>query len=262
MSYVYVRGIGGLGNILFQVASAIYYCENFGYTLCLEPNTVIAFGTSNNYGRTKSLQNGSQPISYTQTIFSKLLLAHMGISHQIVNNHSETTRIVPDGSNIEIAGFCQNPALIMDMLTHLPKYLELTDTNIKEYIMAKYGDLTGAICIGVRVGNDFKHMGKITKDSYRKAIKHLHSIGNQGPCYIIGDVSDYDLEKCIDVKESDIVQLYFGMACSHYILSESTFHLWIAYLGTLEKEKTVICFNDTDITNRRLNKPGWITLDY
>jgi len=261
MPYVYVRGTGGgLGNTLFQVASAIYYCENFGYTLCLEPNATISYGTANTFGRTKSMQQDGQPVSYTKTIFSKILLSVVGDARVIVNNHAETTRIIPDG-NIEIAGFCQNLALVADMFAVLPKYLELSDQNIKEYVAAKYGDLTGAICIGVRVGEDFQHMKKITLESYRKGIAHLRALGIQGPCYIIGDVPDYGLEECIDIKEPDIIQLYFGMACSHYILSESTFHLWVAYLGTLETEKTVICFNDTDITNRGLNKPGWVTLD-
>ena len=44
-----------------------------------------------------------------------------------------------------------------------------------------------------------------------------------------------------------------------------TFHLWIAYLLTNfgeNTDKNVICYNDTDITNRNLNLDDWIKLDY
>ena len=66
----------------------------------------------------------------------------------------------------------------------------------------------------------------------------------------------------IEVNEKDIVQFYFGLACKNYILSESTFHLWIAYLASVKYDKKVIVFNNTDITNRNLALDNWIKIDY
>ena len=49
----------------------------------------------------------------------------------------------------------------------------------------------------------------------------------------------------------------------HYVLSESTFHLWIAYLGTVDRtDKQVIVFNNTDITKRPLSFKHWRHIDY
>ena len=78
--------------------------------------------------------------------------------------------------------------------------------------------------------------------------------------YDIGKDSYDDLLRMIN--ESDIIQFYFGLQCKNYILCESTFHLWIAYLGTIDKQfKKVICFNNTHITNYNLALENWIKLD-
>ena len=65
------------------------------------------------------------------------------------------------------------------------------------------------------------------------------------------------------IDENDVYQLYAGLMCKHYILSESTFHLWIAYLGTIKNDdKQVIVFNDTAILRKNLSLDKWIKIDY
>jgi hypothetical protein len=113
-------------------------------------------------------------------------------------------------------------------------------------------------------------MTKIQSNSYIKALEYLkHRDEKVENIYIIGDVvvdthgflGEYHYTQVI---EADMVQIYFGIMCKHYILSESTFHLWIAYLGTKfgsDTDKTVVCFHDTDITNRNLVLDNWVRLD-
>ena len=65
------------------------------------------------------------------------------------------------------------------------------------------------------------------------------------------------------VDENDICQIYAGLMCKHYVLSESTFHLWIAYLGTVNSsEKEVIVFRDTGFANKNKSLDNWIRVDY
>lgn len=109
-------------------------------------------------------------------------------------------------------------------------------------------------------------MKKIQKSSYLAALEYYKIIGvNTNNVYIISDTPNYTIDgyNCIDVNESDIIQFYVGLMCKNYILSESTFHLWIAYMGTCNDEsKKVICFNDTDITNISFNLNSWIKINY
>lgn len=114
-------------------------------------------------------------------------------------------------------------------------------------------------------------MNKINSNSYLKALYYLKtSEENMQKIYIISDTPNisnhFSLNEhynYIEVNKKDIVQFYFGLGCKNYILSESTFHLWIAYLGTIDdNNKKVICFNDTDITHRKLDLENWIKINY
>ena len=168
-----------------------------------------------------------------------------------------------------ISGYNQNINLFKDVFSEIPKYLNLNDNYISNYILNKYGDIKDATLICIRIGSDFSHMKKINKTSYLKGLDFLNLNNEEkNKIYIISDIpigNYFDDNNFIQVIESDIIQFYFGLSCKNYIISESTFHLWIAYLGTdfgSNTNKNVICFNDTDITNRNLNLPPFIKLNY
>lgn len=229
-------------------------------------------GTSNMFGRIKCHSDGTKVLTYDKTIFNKLVfIDQMNEFSQIIHNDYTANHMVIDG-NLYISGYNQNLDLFKEVYSAIPRYLNLDDLAIKDYITNKYGDLSSATVICVRMGNDFSHMKKITPASYIKALNAL-SVTN---AYVIGDIPTNTLFDNAssglgvqglafkDVEESDIVQLYFGMMCKNYVLSESTFHLWMAYLGTdfgKDLTKKVICFNNTDITNRKLHLDSWTRMD-
>jgi len=258
MPNVYISGVGGLGNCLFQLSTAIYYCEKYKYNLVLIKSTSLLLGTSNMFGRIKCHTDGKEVLTYDKTIFNKLVfIDKINEFSQIIHNDYTANHMIMDG-NLYISGYNQNLDLFKEVYHAIPRYLNIDDIVIKEYISNKYGDLSSATVICVRIGNDFSHMNKITPASYMKALATL----DMKDVYVIGDMPTNTGFK--DIEESDIVQLYFGTMCKNYILSESTFHLWMAYLGTdfgKNLTKKVICFNDTDITNRNLHLDSWIRMD-
>ena len=114
-------------------------------------------------------------------------------------------------------------------------------------------------------------MTKITQESYLKAIEQLNINGEAiKDIFVISDIptNNFFNNKFVsftEIDESDIIQIYAGLLCKNIILSESTFHLWIAYLASNFGENTnknFVCFNNTDITNRNLDLKNWIHLDY
>ena len=264
---IYVSGAKngrGLGNCLFHIASAVYYRETFGGTILLAENNDVRFGHPRFSLRMK--KNGKD-IPYTDTILSKFGFYKKLEDHRIMHNDYTNVKCVPD-KNILISGYSQNLNLFKEYLHKLPEYLNLQDKTIISYIQAKYKNLDKGICIGLRVGEDFAHMKTITRESYINALKKLRQMGiNIDNLFIISDVADawlhtFDLQDIYPatfINESDVVQLYAGLMCRHYILSESTFHLWIAYLGTIDNDdKKVIYFVNTDITRRPLALDNWI----
>jgi len=271
MSNVYVKGTGGLGNSLFQISAAIYYCEKYNYRLILLRNETLLFGTSNMFDKKQMLCVDNKYITYDKTLLNKLTFVedispNFRIVHNDYTNNKEHT---VNGKDIMISGYNQNIDLFRDVFSEIPKYFNLDDAYYNDYIRNKYGDIKGGTLICIRIGRDFSHMKKINKGSYLKALDFLKSKGEElKKIYVVSDIpigNYFDNNNIVEIVESDIIQFYFGLQCKNYILSESTFHLWIAYLGTdfgKNNDKHVICFNNTDITNRHLDLPSFIKLDY
>ena len=265
---VYVSGAGGLGNCLFQVSAAIYYCEKHNYNLKLIKNNTLLFGTSNYFGKNQMLIVNDEYITYDKTIFNKItFIDEITTSCSIHNDYTNNKLHNLNDQDILISGCNQNLNLFNEVFNEIPKYLNITDKTYETYIFNKYGDISSGTVICLRKGTDFLEMTKITQKSYINALKCLNLKEND-KIYIISDVpvnNYFEDNNFIEINESDIIQFYFGLSCKNYILSESTFHLWISYLGTdfgKNVNKNVICFNDTDITNRKLDIETFIKIDY
>ena len=182
--FVHVYGIPscGLGNILFQIAAAIYYAEKYNYTIILKKTYPICYGTSNMFGREKMIKGELNSYkTYDETIFKDFIFddSHNEINIKVYNYFSDT-RINPEGIDVIIEGFSQNIHLFYEYLNEIPKYLYLNDPEITSYIQNKYPPIenTNSVCIGVRFGKDFEHRKNIiTVESYKKALDFYKSQG-------------------------------------------------------------------------------------
>jgi len=263
---VYVRGLGGLGNCLFQIAAAIYYCEKYNYNLVLIYSDSLLFGTSNLFGKTKCYRIGTMFVTYDKTIFSKLSFSQsITESYDTIHNDYTSNRITPS-NNLLISGYNQNLGLFDTVRNKITQYFNINDPAINKYIAGKYGNVSEGTIICIRRGKDFETVKYPTNDSYLKALDYLRKSNKiTGKIYILSDIpiNDQFGTECTIVDECDIVQLQFGVSCKNYILSESTFHLWMAYFGTdfgKKQEKTVICYNNSGIASLCLE--NWIRLDF
>jgi hypothetical protein len=270
---VYVPGISGLGNCLFQLASAMHYVYRFGYTVVMVRSEPLLWGTSHKHGRSAFLRcpQTGQPLSYEQSIFKGLVFVdRIETKTTLVSNTYTSTRVIPwQDENLEIAGYSQNIDLFKEYLPVMRQHYVFIDAEqnafLDKYIADRYGDLSEATCVGIRLGRDFAHMKSITPESYQRALKTL---GVSDKVFILADVDDLgpynDLglkDGCSQmVREPDIIQFYLGLKCRNHILSESTFHLWIAYLTEPTDQTRIVYFEPTDISTRKLYLPGWIPL--
>jgi hypothetical protein len=155
--------------------------------------------------------------------------------------------------------------LFFDIRDKLLNYFNLDDESIKQPLLEKYKFDNSAINImlGIRIGNDggFKY-SKFTKQSYAQVINSIieENIDKVINIYLLSDVDDFscmidksDKYNIIYVNEDDISQIYVGLICNHFILSDSTYHWWIAFLKWSQDNSVIVyAFNNTDITNRCL----------
>jgi hypothetical protein len=277
---IYVNGVGGLGNCMFQIATAAYYSEKYNYKIILNNNSNnLHFGTSNFTNRDKRKKLNDIPVSYKNTIFNNQYLTYTDINidnSTIIHNDNSSNIIYPGRKNkLLISGYCQNYNLFYDIFDSLHKYFNFNDESINDYLIKKYdiNEEKHNIMIGIRSCDDFSHMNKITKDSYKKALNCIINDYNYSNycIFIIADRVDnlkdrIEIPENIEYKiidEDDITQFYAGLKCSSFILSESTYHYWIALIKYLQNKTTnVYCFDDTDLTNRTLALPEWYKIPY
>ena len=277
--YVHVYGIAGLGNSIFQICTAIYYCEKYGYKLQLIDTFELNYGTALlQRNKIKRDKNGN-PITYKYTLLNHPKLPFIPKEtykyNKIVYNDFSIHHIIPNSTDklIAIQGYCQNVGLFKEVKDKILNYFNVYDKNVYEYIQNKYGiePKKKNIMVGIRVGNDFKHMTKITSKSYENALKRF--VGEDESDYnliVLSDDVNYhhmlDFKingKIIVVNEDDITQMYAGMLCSHFILCESTYHYWIAFFKELmDPNVKIIYFNDTDMGKYHRVLDTWMGIDY
>ena len=273
---IYINGISGLGNNLFQIAVAIYYKEiyknnnnNKNINIILNKTSeCLQSGTGNKFGKNKL------KTSYFNTILNKFNTANIvpECKHVLYNDCLSLNKIdLVAGENVLISGYCQNVDLFFDVREKLWDYFNLEDEAIKRPLAEKYKIDNNAINImlGIRIGIDggFK-FSTFSKKSYKQAINAiidsslLRSAGATEiiNIYVLSDVEDVycmldtsDKYNIICVNEDDISQMYVGVMCNHFILSDSTYHWWIAFLKWAKDPSVkVYVFNNTFIENRCL----------
>jgi GR25 family glycosyltransferase involved in LPS biosynthesis len=266
---VYVSGIGGLGNNLFQLAVAIYYKEtnkDKNINIILDGSSeLLRHGSGNKFGR-KRLKT-----SYLDSILNKFNTSSCipKCDYNLYNDCLSLNKIDlsnKENSSILISGYCQNVDLFFSVGEKLLEYFNLDDSDVKNSLLDKYKIDSSAINImlGIRIGIDggFKY-SKFTKQTYTSVLNTIVSTYDDDKVinvYVLSDIEEYscmieasDKYNIIYVDEDDIGQIYVGLMCNYFILSDSTFHWWIAFLKWSKDNSTnVHVCNDTDITNRCL----------
>ena len=253
MYNVYIDGDGGLGNFLYQIAYAFNYTDLPNIYLIQNPVVTTGHPIVLKLEKTKNIKN-FQHINYKNTFFKKFNYINIrpGNCQKIIRNYEE--EIIDSNkeiNNIFIEGFCQNVKLFYHNIYKLVNALDFSNEEIKSYIRKKYGEVNSGICICLRQGYDMPGWLKkifVDKNYYRKCINEIRKTNKDIKLYIISDVAGawkniIGLDKefpAIEVNEKDIIQFHFALNCSHFIMSQSTFHFWIAYVAEeLNKNKKI-----------------------
>jgi len=269
--YIQPNVLMGLGNCMFLIAVGITFAEKYNYTLVLDSeNECLQYGTANHFNRKKL--NGT----YFDTIFKNMIKKKVEPNYKTLCKDFEQLIYEPkNGENLLITGFNQNIDSFIEIKGVLLDYFYI-DTIKKESLKQKYNiDVNQTnVFIGLRLDTDggFKY-SNLTFGSYNSVMEQIISENNFVRFFIVSDIdpSDY-LINCkypvTIVNESDVDQIYFGLLCSHFILSESTFHYWIALLSNSKKvyvfDRTEFILRNVPIgfNNRNLIKGlGWNIVD-
>jgi hypothetical protein len=219
---------GGLGNQLFQIATAISYSYEHDMELLVKPDVdnKRAFYWDS---LLSSFKNRLTQDSYNKYIEPSL-------SYNQLPTPSES---------IELWGYFQSSKFFYSGLKKFFTHMLVFPDTIDKYISEKYGNLGDNFVIvharrGDYVTNKLVH-NPLSDSYYESAKKHIEEVkGLSSPLYIL--ISDdqtywtqspvFQHSRFLVFNESDIVTLWLIMQSKHIIMANSTFSWWGAYLSS------------------------------
>lgn len=174
--------------------------------------------------------------------------------------------------NLYIEGMWHNPIYVEDNYDNICRYYCLKDEYITHELKSRINKVTSSesVCVHVRRGDYLSARGfnVLTLGYYKKSIDNLRKKLFNPQFFIFSD----DIEWCKhNITGDDIIYIDNGFEdyqdfelmrnCKHFIISNSTFSWWAAYLGQAENKTVItpdIWFDNNP--KKQMNLPGWIVM--
>lgn len=259
--------MGGLGNQMFQFAA--------GFNLASKLNSKLQLNT-NLLESPRNINERTVLRKYDLEIFD---LPKCSLSNKPINNYflkRQINKLLPYGKKSYLVekhfhydpsiNSLRNKNLIMEGYWQSPKYFEDTKEEIKLIFRLSEGDLiqdsklildeiknSNSICLNVRRG-DFVNdplLGTMPLEYYRKAINYFQNKYENTKFFIFSD----DIEWCENnfkfLMNKRIVghehkgykfknYLILMKLCKHFIIPNSTFAWWSAFLAEFEEKEVIV----------------------
>jgi len=241
--------MGGLGNQLFQIFTAISYAYK-----------------SNNVFHFLNVEMLGNRFTFWNTFFSNLkpyLIQHLPLlsiihEHGFAYNHIEISNFVE--KNVMIYGYFQSEKYFKE---YYPQIYALLDIDrMKNTLLKKINiDLSNTISMHFRLG-DYKHQPQnhpiVPPIYYERALLHIQTIHPTTQFTIVYFCEDEDIEYVLvtidklqhsfprfiftrgDNQFQDWEQMLFMSLCQHNIIANSTFSWWGAYFNS--NPSKIVCY--------------------
>ena len=267
---------GGLGNQMFQYALGKYLANKYQVSLKFDLNHLLnrsvktkgklptyreydldIFGIEKNIATASELKSIRNRVSnpFVDKIFSKLFGHKKSYLNELRYSFSDEIFDAPD--NVYLEGYWQSEKYFKPIESEIRDQFIIKNKlpNKSQLLMDKIV-ATNSVCVNVRrgdfVGNSFHIL--LEEDYYLRAEKVVLEKAIDPEIFVFSD--DYS-----GFKYQDKFNLM--TACKHFIIPNSTFAWWAAYLSNYT-DKIVISpekwFNDKKWNTMDLLLPDWIKL--
>ena len=152
---------------------------------------------------------------------------------------------------IELAGFWQSEEYFKNIKNHICKELTLKVTAVSEqkiHILDKIKQTSSSVCLGVRRYSDTTRHFKQDEHYYAEAIEFISKKINKPVFYVFSIEADW-VRKNINFRNHEVVyivptedpceDLELIRACRNFIISNSSYYWWGAYLAENTKKIVV-----------------------
>lgn len=248
MNIVSTKLMGGLGNMLFQIAAA--------YSTSLRDNKDMICDTNHMIVPHKSYT------SYLNNIFRKIKFSNNIIINSINNEKEFNYSPIPrTEGNLKIIGYFQSEKYFINHKDEINKLFEVDD-DTKNKLIDKYGDiLNNETCsIHVRRGDYLKYQNHHPIQSIEYYKESIKLIGEDKHFLIFSDdikwcESNFQFlpNKTFITNNLDYEDLYLMSMCKNNIIANSSFSWWGAWLNQNKDKKVIAPSKWFGISNSHLN---------
>lgn len=283
---IIVKSLGGLGNQLFQLAYALDISEKTGKKIFVDTHIynqykVRSFSANNLEcfkvrceplkGKNKLTSIYMQKIYHLYHKLCKSLFHIEKYGHVwlkffskygfIYNFDRFYHKVSFCSERYELYGYYQSEKYFIDNADKVKSLLKVrVEMSVEELTLFKRINENESIAISLRLGDDYiksKNLNVCTKDFYLKSLLYLMKLKPKAKVYVFSD----EIEKAkeilcnIDCTEfffvtgfNDFQSLRLMYSCQNFIISNSSFSWWGAYLSDY-KDKIIIApdkwYNDS-----------------
>ena len=268
---IIVRMRGGLGNQLFQLAYGMFLKKEYnaqklildteefrhyhirGFELghfnldgIIITNHIQSYKYLISRNIYHILQDIKRRISAQELdlypFFTRLGLFYAGINPGV-------NRYANNRKNIYVYGYFQNVTYVDAVKSEIFRIFNIDDSLREEYKKTKHPEIE-YIAVSIRCGKDYKQAGYpiCTSDYYNRALRYImtQKKDRQFRIRVFTDdaaqakkIINCDCDMEFIGEASPVQQLLIMMDCDHFVISNSSFSWWGAYLAK-NKEKIVV----------------------
>jgi hypothetical protein len=252
---------GGIGNQLFQYAFAKSLAKKFNCEL-YHDESYFSFDPYGNKTIISEIDNNSKFINHINIKNSKIYK----ISDNIISSLDQIFKLPADADYLLLDGYWQSEAYHDKSIISLIKDLfNQKFTNFEHDGSLKYKN----IAVHIR-RKDYEHMGLCRTEYYTGLMSYIAERDSTAKFKIFTDTPNFTrhflgMEKYnTDYinSGSDLQDLYLMSICDKFIISNSTYSWWAAYLG--ESENTDIFAPKEWVTLPNVSSPcpeRWILIE-
>ena len=220
---------GGLGNQLFQICTVIATARKYGLDYMFD------------FNQFQGAKQGNPPLMYSETIYHRLPAGTINENsfylYREPHFHYHPLPSFPKDANIVLNGYFQSYKYFENEKDYLHSLFS-PSSKIQDEINKKYGDVLSqkTVAIGVRRGDylNYPHLHPPCSNKYFDDAKAI--IPRSDKYLIFSD--DYEWcrnvftgDEYIFVEESDYMSFYLMMRCNSFIIPNSSFHWFGAWLS-------------------------------
>jgi hypothetical protein len=298
MKKVIVRLAGGLGNQLFQYANGLEIAKNLEAELILDVSFLqdpSSTATSRNleldyFQFPVSYELVRDPISFNRSpvlrkferfeVLAKRHIRTRTFEYRVERDFHYGNYPRPKANNVYVQGYWQSPRYFPKVARELGEFIKLSETLYKssgafQRVIESEDCLALQVRRGDYLGNQAKNFhGLLSTDFYRRAVKHVTEKFPVTQVLIFSDDPGWAGEHLDLHPNQTIVPADYGHGrpaahlllmshCRYFVLSNSTFGWWAAWLAGRDAEEVVIpsrWFADPRISERDLIPPEWTRL--